>query len=295
MEPWISSYSGKPRIFQRIILIASLVILLGLSATLILISQVDRISEEILENPLHILLIGVDQEKIDENGEKERPRTDTMLLMIFSPAYHKLGVFSIPRDSLVEIPGFGTDRINMAYVYGGYPLTKQMVEEVTGLPIHRYAMINFEGFKELVDLVGGVEITVDKRMLYTDQSAGLKIDLEPGKQVLMGEDALGYVRFRRDKLGDITRIQRQQEFLKALAGKLRQEGMIAKVFSILKIARKNLKTDLKPTEIVALYRLSRRLDLSEVLITTLPGEFSGPYWKLHKKEIDLLLESFRPK
>jgi LCP family protein required for cell wall assembly len=297
MELWTSTYSGRPNSWQKFLLIFAFIIFLLLSTLYIVFLRIYRISSDIMEHPLNILVMGVDAEKINDNGERERPRTDTMFFIAVRSRLRKVGVFSIPRDSLVDIPGHGRDRINMAHVYGGYELTKQVVEEVLGVPVQRYVMINFEGFKELVDLVGGVEIEVDKRMLYTDHSAGLEINLQPGTQILNGEEALGYVRFRRDRLGDITRVGRQQAFLRTLVEKIMGQGreFILKFPALFQIGRQYLKTDLALVEIVALYRLSRRLNLHQDLVTaTLPGEFSGPYWSLSTEKIERMLEELTP-
>ncbi|HEY8345371.1 MAG TPA: LCP family protein [Bacillota bacterium] len=295
MELWTSAYADRPTSWQKFLLIFSFIIFLGLCLVYVGFLRVYRISSDIMKQPMNILVMGVDAEKIGDNGERERPRTDTMLFIAVRPQQKKVGVFSIPRDSLVEIPGYGIDRINMAYVYGGYELTKQVVEEVMGVSVQRYVLINFEGFKELVDLVGGVEIEVDKRMFYTDHSAGLKIDLQPGTQILNGEEALGYVRFRRDPLGDITRVGRQQVFLLILAEKIMAQSreLIFKIPSFYRIGRKHLQTDLSSVDIIALYRLSRRLNLHTDLITaTLPGEFSGPFWSLSTEKIGRMLQEF---
>lgn len=294
MEPWIGSYSERPRTIQKVIIIISLVALCGLSGMMITIKWFGRVTDQILSRPFNLLLIGVDQK--DRINEEEKQRTDTILFATFNSQIQKIGLFSIPRDSLVEIPGHGTDRINMAYFFGGYPLTKTLVEEVMGMTVHGYVLIDYDGFRELVDTIDGVEVTVDKRMYYIDQSAGLEINLQEGRQVLNGEDALGFVRYRQDKLGDITRIRRQQEFIKAVIKRLTDREMLGKSLSLLRIARKYLKTDLRLSELVALYRFYGKVDLKEDLfIRTLPGEFSGPYWKLKPKEIDKLLEIFRLK
>lgn len=286
MKPWTGSFSQKRRRGQKLLLWISFFVFLCL---LCLHAGLQKIGNEFLNNPLNILVLGVDAEA--EEDDFDWPRSDTILFIALRPETGKIGVFSIPRDSLVEIPGVGRERINKAYAYGGYDLTRLVVEKVMGRPVHRFVVIDFEGFKELVDLVGGVEITVDKRMLYTDHSAGLRIDIQPGPQKLMGEDALGYVRYRQDRLGDITRVQRQQKFLSALAGKLVQKEMVFQVFSLLRIGRKYLQTDLTFLELAVLYSSVGRFNLEEDLITaTLPGEFYQVYWRLHEKEINRLLE-----
>ena len=92
-----------------------------------------------------------------------------MILTFIDPSRHTISMVSIPRDSLVDIPGHGLDRINDASVLGGDGLTKKAVTELTGIKVDHFAVVNFEGFVKLVDLLGGVEINVDKKMRYADQ------------------------------------------------------------------------------------------------------------------------------
>jgi len=286
VEPWTGSFWQKRRRGQKLLLWISFFVFLCL---ICLYAGLQKMGREFLDRPLNILVLGVDAEA-EEDGF-DWPRSDTMLFIALRPETGKIGIFSIPRDSLVEIPDVGRERINIAYAHGGYALTRQVVEDVMGMPVHRFVIVDFDGFKELVDIVGGVEITVDKRMLYTDHSAGLHIDIQPGPQKLQGEDALGYVRYRQDRLGDITRVQRQQKFLSALAGKLRQKEMIFQFFPLLRIGRKYLETDLTFLELLALYCSTGRYNLEEDLFTaTLPGEFYQVYWRLNEREINRLLE-----
>src|SRR5690554_3832837 len=288
-RPLMGAYARKrSSFFQKLVLWTNAILLL----LLVVIYARLQTAGRILEEPLNILVLGFDERT---TGESEVPsqRTDTIFFVAWRPQLEKAGIFSVPRDSLVELAGFGTQRINMAYAYGGYPLTRETVENLLGLPVHRYVGVDFAAFKELVDLVGGVEIDVDKRMLYTDKSAGLYIDLQPGRQRLDGEKALQYVRYRRDPLGDITRVRRQQLFLSALAGELKKKVTPGRLFSAIRISRKYLQTDLTAGEIFALYYLFTRLDLGKNLsFTTLPGEFYESYWRLHEREVARVLAPF---
>jgi LCP family protein required for cell wall assembly len=298
LKPLTSSVTVKPRLSQKLLVSATALMLLSHLAFYLTVDRLQDRTDEVLKNPMNILVLGVDQSNLDPQGEEELPRTDTMLFLALRPNLEQAALFSIPRDSLIEIPGYGMERINMAHVYGGYGLTKSLVEKVMEMPVDRYILLNFECFQEIVDLVGGVEITVDKRMIYEDKNAGFKIDLQPGLQKLDGYDALGYVRFRRDALGDITRTRRQQQFMIALATKLKDKETFLQVASrapeILGITKRYLQTDLNLTEVLGLYLVFKNLDLQENLLSvTLPGEFSGPYWRLHPREIEYLTEPFR--
>ncbi len=298
MPPLSSTFTTKPRFYQKLLAAATAVLFLGQLAFYLNFHHVRGGMEVVLKRPFNLLLLGVDQPNLDEQGQEERPRTDTMLFLALRPEQEKVGLFSIPRDSLIEIPGHGMDRINMAHVYGGYEMTKSLVEMIMEIPVDRYVLVNFESFREIVDLVGGVEINVDRRMLYEDRSAGFKIDLQPGRQTLLGEDALGYVRYRRDSLGDITRTKRQQQFLLALVSKLKKKETLLQVArnwpELLRIGKDYLQTDLQPAEILGLLLFFKDMGPQAALtVQTLPGEFYGPYWRLRSREIEHLTEPFR--
>lgn len=144
----------------------------------------------VLKKPMVLLLIGMDINILtpeSHDDPNKLPRTDTLILAFVDNLKNRISLVSIPRDSLVDIPGHSLDRINDASVLGGYELTKQAVTVLTGVKIDRYAVVNFAGFKKLVDLVGGVEINVDKKMRYANEYGKYTIKLDPGLQLLNGD------------------------------------------------------------------------------------------------------------
>ncbi|HHW12579.1 MAG TPA: LCP family protein [Firmicutes bacterium] len=293
-----SDPKARPGLAQKLVVTAVAVIFFGQLTLYLTSRRWLNGTEKFLRTPTNILLLGVDAPNYNEQGELERPRTDTMLFLAVRPEQGRAALFSIPRDSLIEIPGVGMERLNMAHVHGGYELTKSLVEKIMEMPVDRYLMVDFQSFGEIVDLVGGVEVTVDKRMLYEDRSAGFRIDLQPGRQKLTGNQALGFVRFRRDALGDITRTRRQQQFLAALAQKLQEKEtflrLLGRLPDLIRIGRDYVQTDLQFSELLGLYLFFKDLDLGENLQTwTLPGEFSGPYWRLHPREIEHMTQAYR--
>ena len=148
-------------------------------------------------------------------GFAEGARTDS--IMILHTGSGDPTLVSIPRDSYVEIPGHGMNKINAAFALGGPALLAETVEKATGLALDGYLEIGFGGFAELVDSVGGVRMCLPTAI--SDEKA--HIDLPAGCQVLDGTNSLGYVRARYfDPLGDLGRVQRQRAFLGALMGKL---------------------------------------------------------------------------
>lgn len=200
--------------------------------------------------PFTLLLIGTD------SRDGERARADTMMLAVIRPADQQAYLLSIPRDSYMEVPGRGFDKVNHAMAYGGPKLLKASLEQFFDVKIDRYMTIDFDGFRKVVDELGGVEINVKKRMKYTDPTDDTYIDLKPGLQELNGEQALDYVRYRKSDLGredsDAERILRQQEVIKALANKGTSVQAFIKAFKLMEILGKHVKTDISEDEIASL-------------------------------------------
>jgi LCP family protein required for cell wall assembly len=238
-----------------------------------------------------VLLVGEDRDYA-RNGEAiaSAGRMDAIMLLIVPRRDKAALLVSIPRDSLVRFPGGGRRRINSATATGGMDLARQVVSELVGLDVHRHASVNFAGFIEIVDAVGGVDITVDRRMKYTDHAGGYSIALEPGAYHMDGEMALSYVRYRYDALGDISRTARQQEFFRALLDELASWRGIRSIEKIVKIAQDNTNTDLSVREMAAVGWRLRRLDSSALQSTTLPGHFKGAYWEPDYEAIHALVE-----
>ena len=246
-------------------------------------------AEERLERATNILLIGTDS-PVSGAGENNETRADVLMLASCDPRRNRVSILSIPRDTLIEIPGYGQDRINMSNVYGGLALTKLMVERLTGLPVDRYVAVDFQAFVELVDLLGGVEVLVDKRMYYRDQSQDLLIDLQKGRQVLDGRQALGFVRYRRDPLGDLARVKRQQRLLRAVMDKAVEERLWMKVIALYRLKKRYVRTDLSLFDLYRLRNFGRGLaSQTNLRLFTVPGFFFGPWWKADEKALAALV------
>jgi LCP family protein required for cell wall assembly len=249
----------------------------------------------VLKKPMVLLLIGMDRNILtpqSHDNPKALPRTDVLILTFIDPARHKISLVSIPRDSLVNIPGHGLDRINDASVLGGYNLTKKAVTELTGINVDRYMVANFEGFVKLVDLLGGVEINVDKKMRYADQFGKYTIDLNPGLQLLDGNKALQYVRFRNEPLGDISRVERQRILLHTVYKKAMQPGSLMKIPRFLELGKKYIKTDLSTREMIRIASFGR--EQTGFQSFTLPGKFFEAYWQPDPDQVYKLMSKLKP-
>jgi LCP family protein required for cell wall assembly len=158
----------------------------------------------------------------------------------------------------VKIPGNGWNKIGHAYAYGGPKLAEQTVSGLLGIPIDYYLAVNMDGFKKVIDALGGVDINVDRRMYYYDpydkgevDNDGL-IDLKPGMQHMDGNTALEYVRFRHDEMGDIGRIERQQKFIRAMLADITSPSVIARIPDVIRQTNSAFKTDIPVREMLLL-------------------------------------------
>ena len=172
----------------------------------------------------NVVVLGVD----NREDEFDTGRSDTLFVVMLDEQKQNLSLLSIPRDTRVKLKGYGWDKINHAYAYGGRELTQQTVEELLGIRVDHYVLVDFSGFQGLVDAIGGVDINVEKDMYYHDSWDGFTVDLKQGEQHLDGATAIQYVRYR-DEEGDIGRIQRQQKFLLAVYRKINSANMLVRI------------------------------------------------------------------
>lgn len=230
----------------------------------------------------NFLLLGSDARYGEINS-----RCDSIIFVSADTGNKRLVLLSIPRDTLVEIPGYGEDRINATMAYGGPELAKQVVSDLIGQPIDYYVVTNYEGFIQLVDALGGVTLEVDKNMYHYDPERGgrFTIRLKKGLQHLDGERALMYVRYRGDQYGDINRIERQQRFLGAIIEEMLKPRNLVRLPVLIPKIKDCIYTDLPLGEMISLARMARNMDDLQVISGTLPGYFAGdPYWHVDPDE-----------
>ncbi len=240
------------------------------------------------EKVFPVLLLGTDARP----GEKIA-RTDSIIVadivngegsLPAQSGKKQAALLSIPRDTRVNIPGHGMDKINAASFYDGPEKTAEVVSELIGIPVNYYVLADWQGFEKIVDTLGGVTINVEKRMYHYDSTDGpaYAINLYPGEQRLDGRKALQYVRYRSDALGDISRTQRQLNFLKALANEVMQPSTVVKLPKLIPEINKSLKTNLSLLQMVKLAEAVKDFEQTEIVTQTLPGRFydinGGSYW-----------------
>jgi len=244
---------------------------------------------------LNILVLGVDVNR-DRRGQptKELARTDTIMVVGLDRYFKTVRVLSLPRDTLVEIPGQnGWHKINAAHALGGPEGVERTIEENFHLRVHHYIRTDFGGFVELVDALGGVELLVEKDMDYDDNWGQLHIHLKKGQQVLDGDKAHQYVRFRHDTRGDLGRIERQQKLLRAIVQKILTPEGLTKLPDLADIAYQHITTDLKKRELLSLAMFLKEIRSEDVETASLPVYSEGHgLWPQPQEARKLLREMF---
>ena len=231
------------------------------------ISLPDRLADlGLLSGKKNIVVMGCDIRK-DDVG-----RSDTLFVVMLDKNNKNASLLSIPRDTRVKIKDHGWDKVNAAFAYGGQDLTRDTVQEFLGIKLHNYVVVDFQGFKDLVDVIGGVDINVEKRMYYYDPYANFEIDLRPGMQHMDGKTAMQYVRCR-EEAGDIGRIRRQQKFIMALYKQIVSKNIIAKMPGVSKQIMSMIKTDLSLKEMVELGKVMHgMMEKDGLKMAMVPGE-----------------------
>ncbi|MFJ8531429.1 LytR family transcriptional regulator [Bacillus sp. NPDC094106] len=184
--------------------------------------------------PMSILLLGV-----DESGD-DRGRSDSLMVITLNPETKSMKTLSIPRDTYTEIVGKGKkDKINHAYAFGGVDMSIATVENFLNMPINYYIEVNMEGFKDIVDAVGGVDVNNDLEFSLDDSH------FTKGNIHLTGNEALAYTRMRKeDPHGDFGRQMRQRQVMQAIIMKGANFSSLASYGDVLKAIQKNVKTNL---------------------------------------------------
>jgi LCP family protein required for cell wall assembly len=264
-----------------------------------------------LSRPVNILVLGT---KVLTSDVQSKPKenesyfslvnsvsglTDTMMLVRLDPTQNKLSVLSIPRDTQAEIRDHGLRKINEANALGGPSLAAESTSHLLGdVPIDRYLRVNVQAIEKLVDALGGVTVYVPKDMKYQDDSQHLYINLKEGKQHLDGDKTLQLLRFRKDNLGDIGRIQRQQMVTRALVEQALKPQTLLKIPDILSILQAYIDTNLTTEELFAIAGMAAQTKRNDVQMLMLPGDFSSngrrevSYWLPNQRKIQTLMTQY---
>jgi LCP family protein required for cell wall assembly len=171
----------------------------------------------------------------------EDSRSDTIVV-----AKADGGMLAVPRDTLVEIPGVGEEKVNAAFAIGGPELTVETLENLTALPINNYVVVHFDGVENIVDALGGITLDVEQPIEVGVE--GRRVFIPAGTQTLNGIEALAYVRYRGDPTADIGRIGRQQRFLQELVREATSPAKLPRLPATARAVWRNVEINMNPLE-----------------------------------------------
>lgn len=241
----------------------------------------DPFERSILEGKrINTLLLGVNENM-----------TDTIIFCSFNIETKDVDMISIPRDTYYERNGYNgaaDKKINAVYSSQGVESLIDGVQDLLGekIPIHHYAIIDYEGVEKMVDLLGGVKIDVPIDMIYDDPTDNppLRIRISKGEQILDGEDAMGYLRFRSGYAeGDLGRVEAQQKFIIAFA----KQAIGTKLPNIIKTGIESVKTDVKMSQGMSYASRMVGINSENISMTMIPGEpeyIGGTSYFIHNGE-----------
>lgn len=230
--------------------------------------------------------------------------SDTLMFVSYDPKTRFLDIISIPRDTHFSPAGYSFHKINEVFSYH-YKTKKSdrvacqelrgAVEELFGnrVTIPYHFEIDYRGFKNFIDLLGGVNIEVDEPMNYDDNWGKLHIHFEPGRYRLNGQRALEYVRFR-GQAGDMGRITRQQRFLKAVISKAKNPLILFRLPQAVSSAAKDIDTNLTFWDLMAGMLELKDLNMKNIRLAQLPGRPKGTYWERDMDNMNALLDRIFP-
>lgn len=266
--------------------------------------------------PMAILLLGLDHRK--ETGSMN---TDVIILAALNPQTDTATVVTVPRDSLLEVPGYADTKVNEKYArflrnarrdkglkdeaaqLDAMEQMRTFMSSYFGIDIRHTAIIDFQGFIDVIDALGGVRVYVDQDMRYVDRADGTNIDLRKGEQVLNGKQALDFVRYRKSNAGtpessDFERNERQARLLRAVVDKLKSFGTITKLDDLIRAVGDNLQTDIPREQIHNLMKTYYDIDGSHIRFIPLEGTWRSPYVYIDEDSLakakQALAEEMRP-
>ncbi len=253
--------------------------------------------------PIALVLLG-----LDTRSETGSMNTDVMMVAAFNPKTKTATVVSIPRDSDLNLDGYKKHKANGYYAafhsYGrneenlegdkiqayARDETRLMLSRFFNIDIDYTAVIDFQGFVDVVDALGGVNVTVDKDMRYVDTVDDTDIDLKQGDQELNGEQALGFVRYRQSNRGtaassDFERNERQSQVLGAITDRLKSFSSVTKVDGIFNAVGDNMRTDIPKAQIENIINTYFGINRSDIRFIPLTGTWESPYVYLEEGKL----------
>jgi len=228
--------------------------------------------------PVNVLVMGVDIGTPGAEEKNNKTRTDTIILMNYNPKNEEINLISIPRDTFITLKG-KNEKINAAHAYGGVPYLIDAVEKLLDIKVNYYGKVDYSGFRNIIDAVGGVDMEITRRMDYDDTAQNLHIHFKKGETVhLNGEKAEQFFRWRKNNdgtglaEGDLGRIENQHLFIQKVVEKFRSASIITKIPKITKVISDCVETNMNAEDIVKYGYAFTKVDKDKIKTLTIQGE-----------------------
>ena len=228
--------------------------------------------------PINILVLGLDVGDVNQKDNESIKRTDTIMVVHYVPKDNSAAIISVPRDTLIKVNN-KNNKINAAYAIGGEKLIQSEVEKLIESDINYIVKIDYEGFRAIVDAIGGVEMYIDRDMYYDDDAQNLHIRFNKGETVLLdGEKAEEFFRWRKNNdgtgfaNGDLDRIENQHKFINKLVEKCTSPAIVTNIKGVLDVLPEYIKTNMPPSKMLSYGLGLKNLDKNNVVSATLKGD-----------------------
>lgn len=243
-------------------------------------SKVDPSINKDKGDPINVVIMGVDIGTPGSSETSNHQRTDTIILLNYNPKTESTNIISIPRDTLIKING-KNQKINAANVFGGVKYVIDSVEKLLDLKVNYYGKLDYSGFREIIDIIGGVDITIKNRMDYDDSAQNLHIHFKKGETVhLDGKKAEEFFRWRKNNDGtglvdgDLGRIENQHLFIEKVMEKFKNPSIITKIPAILKAMPKYVETNMPASDILRYGTDIAKVNKENISMSTIQGDLA---------------------
>ena len=245
--------------------------------------------------PVNILLLGMDIGDPNQEDNLEIKRTDTIMVVNYNPSTDKITTLSVPRDTLIQNNG-NSIKINSAFAIGGYSKIKTEVENLLNININYLVKVDYNAFVDIIDAIGGVKMEIERNMIYDDEGQNLHINFKAGETVkLDGQKAQEFFRWRKNNdgsgfaNGDLDRIQNQQKFISKVIDKCKSPLIIFRMPKIMSAIGNNVETNMSPFSIIK-YALKfitvSKDDISMLTATGTPKTINGQSFLVFDKSLN---------
>lgn len=260
-----------------ITIILALILLGGFALLKIKSESMPEASAPSFGEPVNILLLGMDIGDPNQESNDSIKRTDTIMLLNYKPKTNSMKIVSIPRDTLINV-NKSSAKINAAFAIGGYNRIKSEVEKLLNINVNYLVKIDYNAFREVIDSIGGVEMTIERNMIYDDEGQNLHINFKAGETVkLDGEKAEQFFRWRKNNdgsgfaNGDLDRIQNQQKFISKVIDKCTSPFILFRLPSIAMAIADNVETNIPAWRLLSYGFRFIGIDKEDLSMTTAAG------------------------